>query len=119
MTRINRREIILFSIIGLFLLTAVGGISYYLGYQRNNETVKLMERQQYIKDDQYGTSLKNVQKENDDLATKNTVICGEYQKLYQAYSNLYVATPGTMMQKYTIPGSAKGQVDPCYESVAQ
>ena len=119
MKSISRREVILLTIIGLFLLTAVAGLSYYLGYQRNIETVKLMERQQYIRDEQYSKGLGNVQKENADIATNNTVVCAEYQKLYQAYEDLYTASPNKPTERYIIPGSARGQVDPCYGELDQ
>lgn len=114
MKQITRRDIILLSIIGLFILVAVAGASFYLGYQKNIANVNLMQRQQYIKDDQYGKSLDNLQKENAKIATKDTVVCAEYQKLYLAYDSLYASVPNNSTEKYTIPGSASGNADSCY-----
>jgi hypothetical protein len=108
---------ILLTIVGLFIVAAVAGLSYYLGYQRNIDTVKLMEREQYIKDDQYGKGLGNLQKENADTATRNVVVCAEYQKLYQSYTELYALAPAPKAERYIIPGSARGEVDPCYGEV--
>lgn len=116
MKSLTRREVILLLIIGLFILIAVAAASFYLGYQKNADTVKLMQHQQYTKDDQYGKSLDTLQKENATIATRNTVICAEYQKLYQAYDSLYTKTPNNSAEKYTIPGSASGNVDSCYTS---
>lgn len=117
--RVTPREMILLTIVGLFILAAVAGLSYYLGYQKNIETVKLMEREQYIKDDQYGKGLDNLQKENAETATRNVVVCAEYQKLYQSYTELYAQAQAPKAEKYIIPGSARGDVDPCYGDMDQ
>lgn len=117
--RFTRREVTLFATVGLFLIAAVAGLSYYLGYQQNINTVELMEREQYTKDEQYSRGLDTLQKENAEIATRNVVVCAEYQKLHQAYTQLSVVAPQNTVEEYIIPGSARGTVDPCYANMDQ
>ena len=110
-------ELTLLSIISVIILLGSAFLAYYLGYQHNIQTVKLMEQTQYNKDEQYRKSLETLRNENTQAATYNQTICAEYQKLYQSYENLYSTKPvDSSFESYVRPGSAKGQIDPCYET---
>lgn len=117
MHQFTKRELYLSGLLIVFMTSAIAAGAYYLGYQRNIETVKLMERQLHINDGQYGDSLEVVQKDNAEIATRNVVICAEYQELYQAYIELRDQLPSSQTEFYTRPGSASGNVDPCYGEI--
>jgi hypothetical protein len=53
--------------------------------------------------------------QSNESANYTDTICAEYRKLYQAYTSLRSQHPSTSGRDYALPGSAKGEVDECYQ----
>lgn len=53
--------------------------------------------------------------QSNESANYTDTICAEYRKLYQAYTTLRSQHPSVNGSSYALPGSAKGQVDECYQ----
>jgi hypothetical protein len=53
--------------------------------------------------------------ESNKSANYTETICAEYRKLYQAYKTLATQNPPDIGIGYALPGSAKGEIDQCYQ----
>lgn len=61
------------------------------------------------------TSLSTKQQELNTKENYTDTICAEYRKLYAAYTQAITHTTDPASTQYAIPGSAKGDIDPCYQ----
>ncbi len=100
MKPLTKREIIL-AITSLVIVVAA--VVYSMTVQQT----------QSARNESNNASLATQDKQLTELTDYTTTICGEYRKLYDAYKKLSVSTSTT--NGYALPGSAKGEVDECYQ----
>lgn len=106
-TRYTKREITLAVIAALstllFIIVGVYALNLRTENQQNKATMAAEDKILQQKDT-----------DSNETANYTETICAEYRKLYQAYTNLRSQTPA-VAESYALPGSAKGQIDECYQ----
>jgi hypothetical protein len=74
-----------------------------------------MRHDQSVATQQSTTNLRLQDTQINNLNSYNTTICAEYQKLYAAYKDVVAKANPPLTTSYALPGSAKGDVDQCYQ----
>jgi hypothetical protein len=108
---LTTREVILAAIAGTCLVLAII-CSVYSIHLRNDYTQQQRQANTII-----DNQVKSLRQSNSDTnKTSNYIetVCAEYRKLYGAYSDLRMQYPSSGAS-YAIPGSAKGNIDECYQ----
>lgn len=100
-----KREIALITVTIASLLLVIALAAYIFVLRRTIDTNGQAQ----------SASLSTTQNELSEQATHVDTICGEYRKLYSAYEALSVQSPSASGSGYALPGSAKGEIDTCYQ----
>ena len=99
----------------ILLLIVVAATAYYMGLQHQKSVVEVLQNERAVLVHQAAQSAQNASMALNKTTVNYDTACLEYQKLYTAYTTLYLKTGASSGQsRYTAPDSARDNPDSCY-----